>query len=316
MREILTFGRYYKKKLSKRVKKIPLAISGFTCPNIDGTVAKGGCTFCENESFSPNLEKVSKKFFLNPNSKINPILNKQLKEVEFQYRATKRRYQSLGYEKFLAYFQAFTNTYAPFDTLKALYKKALSLEDCIGLSIGTRSDSVNEEILDYLKELDSKYEVWIEYGIQSIFDKTLEKINRGHDSKTNEYWIKKSKDKGLKVCGHIIFGLPDETQEMMLETLKQSIEWGIDSIKIHPLYVVKNTALAIEYRKKRFKPISKQDYIDTLLKAFKILPKNVVVQRVTAGIDNQTLLTPSWCKDKNSLLSDIRRALRKEGMIY
>ena len=316
MREILTFGRYYKKKLSKRVKKIPLAISGFTCPNIDGTVAKGGCTFCENESFSPNLEKVSKKFFLNPNSKTNPILDKQLKEVEFQYIATKRRYQSLGYEKFLAYFQAFTNTYAPFDTLKALYEKALSLEDCIGLSIGTRSDSVNEEILDYLKELDSKYEVWIEYGIQSIFDKTLEKINRGHDSKTNEYWIKKSKDKGLKVCGHIIFGLPDETQEMMLETLKKSIEWGIDSIKIHPLYVVKNTALAIEYRKKRFKPISKQDYIDTLLKAFKILPKNVVVQRVTAGIDNQTLLAPSWCKDKNRLISEIRKALRKEGMIY
>ncbi len=316
MREILTFGRYYKKKLGKRVKKIPLAISGFTCPNIDGTVAKGGCTFCENESFSPNLEKVNKKFFLNPNSKINPILDKQLKEVEFQYIATKRRYKNLGYEKFLAYFQAFTNTYAPFDTLKALYEKALSLEDCIGLSIGTRSDSVNEEILDYLKELDSKYEVWIEYGIQSIFDKTLEKINRGHDSKTNEYWIKKSKDKGLKVCGHIIFGLPDETQEMMLETLKKSIEWGIDSIKIHPLYVVKNTALAIEYRKKRFKPISKQDYIDTLLKAFKILPKNVVVQRVTAGIDNQTLLAPSWCKDKNRLISEIRKALRKEGMIY
>lgn len=316
MREIITFGRYYKKKIGKRVKKIPLGISGFTCPNIDGTVAKGGCTFCENESFSPNLAKNSKKFFLNPNSKSNPILEKQLSEVEFQYNATKRRYEKLGYEKFLAYFQAFTNTYAPLDTLKALYEKALSLDKCIGLSIGTRSDSVNEEVLEYLKELDKDYEIWIEYGIQSVYDETLEKINRGHDSKNIEYWIKKSKDKGLNVCGHIIFGLPGENQEMMLKSVEKAVEWGIDSIKIHPLYVVKNTALAIDFMKKRFKPISKRDYIDTLVKAIKILPKDMVVQRLTAGIDNDTLLGPKWCKDKNRQLKEIREAFKKEGIVF
>ncbi|WP_281951505.1 TIGR01212 family radical SAM protein [Nitrosophilus kaiyonis] len=316
MKEILTFGRYYKKKIKKRVKKIPLGISGFTCPNIDGTVAKGGCSFCENESFSPNLAKNSKKFFLNPDSKENPILQKQLLEVQFQYNATRDRYKSLGYEKFLAYFQAFTNTYAPLDTLKALYEKALIQKDCIGLSIGTRSDSVNEDILNYLKDLDKNYDIWVEYGIQSIFDETLKKINRGHDSKNIETWIKKTKDKGLKVCGHIIFGLPDENQEMMLKTVEKSIEWGIDSIKFHPLYVVKNTMLAVEYKKGEFKPISKELYIDTLVKAIKMLPKDMFVQRVTAGIDDETLLAPNWCKNKNALLKEIREALRKEGYIY
>ncbi len=316
VRTVLTFGRYYKKLIKKRVKKIPLGISGFTCPNIDGTVAKGGCTFCENESFSPNLSKSSKKFYLNPASKDNPILQKQLLEIEFQYQATKKRYEKLGYEKFLAYFQAFTNTYAPIETLRALYEKALSMDDCIGLSIGTRSDSVNDGILDYLKELDKNYDIWIEYGIQSVFDETLKKINRGHDSKNVEYWIKKSKDKGLKVCGHVIFGLPDENRDMMLKTVEKSVEWGIDSIKIHPLYVVKNTALAVDFLKGKFSPITKEDYIDTLVEAFKLLPKDLIVQRVTAGIGDSTLLAPKWCSDKNMQMRDIKEALKKEGITY
>ncbi|SMC08354.1 TIGR01212 family radical SAM protein [Nitratiruptor tergarcus] len=315
MREIITFGKYYKKRIKKRVKKIPLGLSGFTCPNIDGRVAKGGCTFCENESFAPNLGK-SKKFFLNPDTKENPLLQKQIQEIEFQYSATAGYYRQKGYEKFLAYFQAFTNTYAPLDTLQKLYEHALSQEDCIGLSIGTRSDSVNEEVLDYLAKLSSAYEIWIEYGIQSVFDETLEKINRGHDSKSVEQWIKRSKDKGLKVCGHVIFGLPDETQEMMLETVQKAVDWGIDSIKIHPLYVVKNTALAIDYMKGRFTPITQELYIDTLLKAFDILPKDMVVQRVTAGIGDSSLLGPSWCADKNAQLRSIRQALIKKGLRY
>lgn len=316
MRRVLTFGRYYKKLIKKRVKKIPLGISGFTCPNIDGTVARGGCTFCENESFSPNLSKSSKKFFLNPTLKTNPILQKQLLEIEFQYSSTKRYYEKLGFEKFLAYFQSFTNTYAPLDTLRALYEKALAMDSCFGLSIGTRSDSVTDEILDYLKELDKNYEIWIEYGIQSIFDETLDRINRGHSSKNVEIWIKKSKDKGLKVCGHVIFGLPGENRDMMLKTVEKSIEWGIDSIKIHPLYVVKNTALAIEYQKGKYVPISKEDYISTLVEAIKLLPQDMIVQRVTAGIGDDTLIAPKWCSNKNTQLKDIRDALKKEGIIY
>ncbi len=315
MRKILTFGRYLKRKFKKRVKKIPLGLSGFTCPNIDGRVAKGGCTFCENESFSPNLAK-TKKFFLSPDSKNNPLLQKQLSEIDFQYNATRGYYEQKGYERFLAYFQAFTNTYAPIDTLKRLYEHALLQPKCVGLSIGTRSDSVTEEILDYLKELDRSYEVWIEYGIQSVFDQTLERINRGHDSKNVEEWIKRSKDKGLKVCGHVIFGLPGESQEMMLTTVEKAIEWGCDSIKIHPLYVVKNTALAVEYQKGKFKPITQELYIDTLIKALKMLPPQMIVQRVTAGIGDATLLAPEWCANKNAQLKAIRQALRTEGLSY
>lgn len=315
MRRLLTFGRYCKKRFGVRVKKVPLGLSGFTCPNIDGRVAKGGCTFCENESFSPNLSK-SKKIFLSPDSKENPLLQKQLQEIRFQYTGTKAHYEKLGYEKFLAYFQAFTNTYAPLDTLKTLYTEALKQPQCVGLSIGTRSDSVTEQILDYLADLSQEYEIWIEYGIQSIFDETLQKINRGHDAANVEEWIRKSKEKGLKVCGHVIFGLPDETPDMMLQTVKKSIEWGIDSIKIHPLYVVKNTALAVDYMKGKFTPISQQTYIETLVEAIKILPKDMVIQRVSAGIGDDTLLAPEWCSDKNDQLHRIRKALRKEGYIY
>ena len=315
MRKLRTFGRYLKEKFGVRVKKVPLGLSGFTCPNIDGKVAKGGCTFCENESFSPNLAK-TKKVTLSLDSQNNPLLPKQLQEIEFQYGGTRAHYKRLGYEKFLAYFQAFTNTYAPLDTLKALYTKALEQPDCIGLSIGTRSDSVTEEILDYLADLSQEHEIWIEYGIQSVFDETLQKINRGHDSQNAQEWIEKSKVKGLNVCGHVIFGLPDETKEMMLETVKKSIEWGIDAIKIHPLYVVKNTALAIDFQKGRFTPISQEEYIETLLEAIELLPQNMIIQRLTAGIDNETLLGPQWCKNKNYQMSVIKKALKCKGIEF
>ncbi len=194
MRKLRTFGRYLKEKFGVRVKKVPLGLSGFTCPNIDGKVARGGCTFCENESFSPNLAK-TKKITLSLDSETNPLLQKQLKEIEFQYGGTRAHYKQLGYEKFLAYFQAFTNTYAPLETLKALYSKALAQPDCVGLSIGTRSDSITEETLNYLAELSQDNEIWIEYGIQSVFDETLQKINRGHDSQNVREWIEKSKKK-------------------------------------------------------------------------------------------------------------------------
>ncbi len=292
-----------------------MGLSGFTCPNIDGRVAKGGCTFCENESFSPNLAK-SKKFYLNPDLKENPLMERQIQEIRMQYKATSGYYATKGYKGFLAYFQSFTNTYAPLDTLEKLYTEALKQPGCIGLSIGTRSDSVSEEVLDYLAELSKRYEIWIEYGIQSVFDETLNRINRGHDSANVQEWIQKSKDRGLKVCGHVIFGLPGEDRGMMLRTVEKSVEWGIDSIKIHPLYIVKNTALAVDYIKGRFTPISQEEYIQTLLEAFEILPKEMIYQRLTAGIGDATLLAPKWCANKNSQLKAIRTALAKKGLRY
>lgn len=316
MKHLHTIGRFWKKKHGEKIYKVPISISGFTCPNIDGTVAKGGCSFCENESFSPNLTDKS-KFKLNLKSTQNPYLENQLKQLEMQFIATRDVLQNkFGAKKFIVYFQSFTNTYAPLDTLKALYTKALGFDNVIGLSVGTRTDCITDETLDYLEELNKTKEIWVEYGIQSVYDKTLEKINRGHNFANIQEWIRKTKQRDLLVCGHMIFGLPDETQEMMLHGVDESVKLGIDSIKFHPLYVVKNTLLTNEFLQGRFTPIDEELYIDTLIKAIKILPENVSIARITAGISDSTLLSPAWCNNKHRQMHNIKSALLKEGLIY
>jgi len=319
MQQIYTFGSYLRKKFDTTVYKVGINISGFTCPNIDGTVAKGGCTFCENDSFSASTDEVVelKGFHLNLNSTHNPFLEKQLQQLETQFKtiATRQR-EAYGAQKFLVYFQSFTNTYAPFETLKALYEKALSFDDVVGLSIGTRSDSITEETLEYLSKLAKTKEIWIEFGIQSVYDETLQKINRGHNAQNVKEWIIKSKEAGLNVCGHLIFGLPDEDQTMMLQTAQEAYSWGIDSVKYHPLYVVKRTALANDFLRKKFTPITEELYIDTLVKAIQMKPNDVSVQRITAGIDDDSLLAPQWCKDKNQQIRHINKALKKVGLKY
>ena len=319
MQQIYTYGNYLKDKFGCKVYKVGINISGFTCPNIDGTVAKGGCTFCENDSFSASTDEVQelKSFHLNLDSTENPFLEKQLKQLELQFDTiSKRQAKEYGAEKFLVYFQSFTNTYAPFETLKALYEKALSFDNVVGLSIGTRSDSITDQTLEYLAELNKTKEIWIEFGIQSVYDETLEAINRGHNSANVKEWILKSKEVGLHVCGHLIFGLPNETQEMMLETSKQAYEWGIDSVKYHPLYVVKRTALANEFSRGEFTPISEEEYLEVLVKSIEMKPASVSVQRVTAGIDDDSLLAPLWCKNKNIQIKNINKALKPLGLKY
>jgi radical SAM protein (TIGR01212 family) len=319
MKQIYTYGNYLKNKFGTKVYKVGINISGFTCPNIDGTVARGGCTFCENDSFSASTDEVKelKGFHLNLDSKENPYLDKQLQQLEIQFDAiSKRQKKEYGAQKFLVYFQSFTNTYAPFETLKALYDKALTFDNVVGLSIGTRSDSITEETLEYLSELNKEKEIWIEFGIQSVYDETLDRINRGHDSQNVKEWILKSKEVGLNVCGHLIFGLPGETQDMMLETAKEAYEWGIDSVKYHPLYVVKKTALANEFTRGEFTPITEEEYLDVLVKAIEMKPENVSVQRVTAGIDDDSLLAPQWCRNKNIQVKHINDALKKVGLKY
>lgn len=313
MDKLYTFGKYLKQKYNKKIKKVPISVPGFTCPNIDGTKARGGCIFCENESFSPNFKK--ERFTLNPFIKENPILKKQLLELHKQYSETTKLYKDLyKSEKFIVYFQSFTNTYAPFDTLKTLYDEALNLPDSIGLSIGTRADSIDNKTLNYLKEKSQDYEIWVEYGVQSSNNKTLMRINRAEFFKDIADTIKKTKELGINVCAHLIFGLPGETQEDMLKSVKDVISLGIDSIKIHPLYVTDNTLLALEYKKGNFEPISEELYIDTLIKAIKMLPENVSIQRMTAGTEN--LLAPEWCKNKATQISHIHKALQKAGITF
>lgn len=320
MREqIFTYGQYLHEKFGTKVSKVPISISGFTCPNIDGKVAKGGCTFCENDSFSPSLDKAKplKGFFLNLDSPENPFLEQQLKQLEVQFQSlSKRLTNEHGSQKYIVYFQSFTNTYAPLETLKALYEKALTFENVVGLSIGTRSDSITDETFEYLKELSERTEIWVEFGIQSIYDETLMRINRGHDAQNVKEAIIKAKSHGLNVCGHLIFGLPGESQEMMLNTAKSAYDLGIDSVKYHPLYVVKHTALANEYGRGEFEPISEEEYLAVLTKAIVMKPKNVSVQRISAGINDSTLIAPMWCKDKNRQFRAINDALKKVGLKY
>ena len=317
MRDILTAGRYFKKKFGEKVYKIPISISGFTCPNIDGTVARGGCIFCENESFSPNLEhNQPKRFFLNPTSE-NPYLEFQLIQLEAQYKKTKKVLsKKFGAQKFIIYFQSFTNTYAPLETLKALYSKALSFEGVVGLSIGTRTDSITEEVLSYLAELSKLHEIWVEYGVQSSSDETLKRINRGHDSVNIEKYIALTHQYGLKMCAHVIFGLPGETPQMALESVKFALELGVHSFKFHPLYVVKRTALANDFKKGEFSPITEECYIQTLVEAIKLLPEDVMLQRVSAGIEDDTLLSAAWCYTKHQQMFNIRQVLKNEGFVY
>lgn len=320
MREqIFTFGQYLHRRFGAKVSKVPVSISGFTCPNIDGSVAKGGCTFCENDSFSPSLDRARelKGFYLNLHSSTNPHLEKQLQQLEWQFNALSSHLSDENNaQKFLVYFQSFTNTYAPLETLKALYEKALSFDNVVGLSIGTRSDSISDETFEYLAELSQKTEIWIEFGIQSIYDETLERINRGHDSANVKEAIRKAKSHGLNVCGHLIFGLPGETKEMMLETAKEAYALGIDSVKYHPLYVVKRTALANEYARGEFEPIDEELYLEVLREAIVLKPSHISVQRISAGIGDESLIAPEWCKDKNRQVRSINKALESVGLKY
>jgi radical SAM protein (TIGR01212 family) len=318
MVEILTAGRYFRKKYGVNVYKTPISMLGFTCPNIDGSKARGGCIFCENESFSPNhgVQK-PKGISLNINSKTNPFLSSQLVQLESQFNQTKIRLtKKFNAKKFLVYFQSFTNTYAPFDTLKTLYDRSFELEDTIGISIGTRAYCVEDKLLEYLSQKSKTKEVWIEYGIQSTDNKTLERINRAEKIEDVIEQIKKTRRYGLKVCVHLIFGLPGETQEMMLNSVQATIDLKVESIKIHPLYVVKKTALANDFRSGKFTPISEELYIDTLVKTIKMVPEEMMIQRVSAGVSDDSLLSPKWCNNKHKQMYNIKKAFENEGYLY
>lgn len=317
LHKIYTYGRYLRNKFGQKVYKIPLSLTGFTCPNLDGTKAKGGCSYCDNDSFSPNLSRKKERFTLSNQSSYNPFLLQQLDEITTQYSMTHRKLtKKFQAHQFIAYFQSFTNTYAPNETLFTLWHHALQQSGCIGLSIGTRADCLNDEILDYLAFLSKDYEIWIELGIQSVFNETLTLINRAEDFNESMIWIKKAKLLGINICAHIIYGLPNETVEMMQYSYKTICDLEVNSLKIHPLYVVKNTLLANEYRLNKFTPISYECYMNLLIESLINLPQGVSIQRVSAGIDDETLMTPQWCRSKHTFMKDLRCRLKKKGWSY
>lgn len=371
---MLTVGRYFKKRFGQKVRKIPISLSGFTCPNIDGLVAKGGCIYCKNETFSPSLvmkkeeqknTKLQESLLLNDQAKYsplntdskesvqhttqnemhllnnftaissskpqtypkikmnfsltsNPILPLQLKELEDQfYYHSKFHKNKFGISKYMVYFQSFTNTYAPFDTLQALYTKALKLPDVVGMSIGTRVDCVDSKLLDFLESFVKEgKEIWLEYGIQSIYEETLKITNRGHTMQGVEELFKQTRKRGIKVCAHLIYGLPNESVDMMIHSLQTILDYGVDSLKIHPLYVVEGTALARMYKKGEYTPITLEEYGEAIARSLKIIPPNIIIQRISAGAHDESLLAPQWCFDKNIQMRYLRERLKKEGIDY
>jgi len=270
------FADYQRQLYGERVQKVTVD-AGFTCPNRDGSKGRRGCIYCNNESFNPGYNSASKS------------ITQQIEEgVEF----LKRRYKHV--RKFIVYFQPYSNTYAPLDTLKRYYEEALNHPEVIGLTIGTRPDCVDEAKISYLEELAKDYDITIEYGLESISDLTLKRINRRHDVQCYLDALELTKNRGIKICTHIIFGFPWEDETLWLQTADWLSDKPFDFLKVHQLHVVKNTALERMYRKKPFDFLSPEAYIDLIIRFLERLNPRIVIQRLFGEAPPRTLIAPHW----------------------
>jgi len=291
---ILTFGQYMVQQHGNRVHKIALD-ANFTCPNRDGTKGTGGCTFCNNASFSPN-------------GRTPPALAEQIKHGKH---AIAKRTRAL---RFLAYFQAYTNTYADVADLAALYDDALAEPDMAGLCIGTRPDCVSDAVLDLLLSYQQRgWVVWLELGLQSAFDETLRRVNRGHGLREYEITVAAARKRGIPVCTHLIIGLPGETEYHYHATLDTVLALGTDGLKLHPLHVVRNTLLAAEWRRGEYQPLVVSDYIRIAADLIERTPPHIIYHRVTGTASTNILLAPSWCSQKWNILNGIESELKHRG---
>lgn len=289
-----TFGRYLRGKYGKKVHKVSIQ-AHFTCPNRDGTKGKGGCIFCNNASFSPNL-------------KHTPSISEQI--LSGRGVIQKRT----GAKFYIGYFQSYTNTYAPIEYLKHLYQQALKEEDVMGLAIGTRPDCVPDPVLDLLAQYrDLGYEVWLELGLQSAFNETLERVNRGHTFQDYEDAVRRAQKRGLSICTHLIVGLPGEERKHYLATLQRVLEVGTSGFKIHPLHVVKGSLLAKTWRKGEYAPLEKELYVEVAAEIVQKTPPEIIFHRLTATAQNGFLLAPHWCSKKWAVLNAIAERLSKTG---
>ncbi len=269
--------------------------AGLSCPNRDGTKGVGGCTFCNNVTFSPNGRQP------------DPILTQIQSGREVLLKRT-------GAKKYIAYFQAYTNTYADVQTLKDMYDRALAEPDVIGLSIGTRPDCVPNEVIDLLVSYQDKgYDIWLELGLQSAFNETLVRINRGHGFEEYRHTLLAARAKGIRVCTHLIIGLPGEDDSHFKSTLQQVLDLGVDGLKFHPLHVVKGTQLANEWRRGEYQPMSMDYYVKTVVALIRMAPKNMIYHRLTGTANKQQLLAPEWCHKKWAVLNAIEDELKAQN---
>lgn len=287
-----TLNYYYKKKYNSKVFKVSLN-AGFTCPNKDGKVSNGGCIYCSNLGSGDYAGNVNKDIITQFNE-VKSIMHKKWPEALY-----------------IGYFQANTNTYASVDKLKKCYEPILALPNVIGLNIATRSDSINDETLEYLIDLNNRCDLVVELGLQSMHDETLKLINRGHDLKNFEDCVNKLQKNNIKVVVHIINGLPNETKSMMIETAKYLNRLGIHGIKIHMLHIINNTKLAEMYKEHPFHILTKEEYIDIVINQLEVLNENIVINRITGDPVKEDLIEPKWLLKKFCVLNDIDKEMVK-----
>ncbi|MGL5407564.1 MAG: TIGR01212 family radical SAM protein [Shewanella sp.] len=274
-----TFGAVCKAKYGERLRKLTIDAK-FTCPNRDGTLGRGGCTFCNVASFShQTTESLS--------------ITEQLTQGKMRYRAAKPNQKA---DKFIAYFQAYTSTYDEYQVLMAKYDEAVMDGEIVGLCVGTRPDCVPDNVLDLLVAYQQKgIDVWLELGLQTANNQTLHRINRGHDFACYCDTVTRARSRGLKVCTHLILGLPGETHADYMATLNAVLAQGVDGLKLHPLHVVEGSSMAKAWRSGRLPLLTIEDYATSVGELIRHTPKEVIFHRVTAYAKKPMLLAPDWC---------------------
>lgn len=297
------FGTYLREKLGCKVQKITLD-GGFTCPNRDGKVGHGGCTFCNNQTFSPAFCHRDK------------TVSEQMREgiAFFAHKYPQMRY--------LAYFQAYTNTYDSLESLKKRYEEALAVEGCVGIVIGTRPDCMSEELLDYLALLQKRTFVLVEYGIESVNDATLVRINRGHDYACAVDTIERTAGRGIPVGGHIILGLPGEGREELVAQATEISRLPLTTLKLHQLQLIKGTRMAVEYVESPgdFSLFAMEDYIETVVDYVERLRPDIVLERFASQSPKELLIAPDWGVKNYELVDKIKSRMRErdtwQGRLY
>jgi radical SAM protein (TIGR01212 family) len=284
------FGSYLRKRFGCRVQKITID-AGFSCPNRDGTLSSGGCIYCDGKGSGTGAARMAES------------IKKQIQQAKARLAV---RYKA---EKFIAYFQAFTNTYGPCDILRKRYDEALADSEIVGLAIGTRPDCIDEARLNLIEEYTATHMVWIEYGLQSIHNRTLERINRGHTFEDFVRAVRMTQGRNILICAHVILGLPGESREDVLDTATALADLGIDGIKIHSLYVLKETPLARLFQAGGCTVLDQGTYVEWVVAFLERLSPNIIVQRLTGDPDPPALLAPGWSLNKQQTLSLIKKTL-------
>ena len=296
MQRYNSFGPYMRKHFGTTVYKVNVD-AGFTCPNRDGTLGLTGCIYCNNDSFRPTSCKPSLSV---------------AEQVRNGITHTKKRFQAA---RFLVYFQAYTNTYAPLEELERLYREALAEPDVIGLAIGTRPDTVDVSKIEMLESLASRYFILIEYGIQSVYAKSLEFIQRGHDYGTFLRAIDMTKGRGIHMGAHLIAGFPTETREETLSMAEKMSHLPIEFLKLHQLQIVRDTPLAQMYREHPFHAFGYQEYLDFVADFIERTSPHIVFQRLFATAPDEILIAPAWRRNRHQILSDIEKNLKARDSI-